>query len=62
MGIYRLYAIITGIVEDVSVALLDNDEEAIEHAKHWARGRHVEIWESDRLVAQIEPPATKDEN
>jgi len=59
MAIYRLYVVTSGIVEEVSVVLFDDDAEAIEHAKDWARGRPVEIWESDRLVAQLAPPAAE---
>jgi hypothetical protein len=54
MPIYRLYALEQCTIKDVATAVWDNDQQAIEYAKTWAKGREVELRERDRLVARIE--------
>jgi len=53
MTIYRLYAIEDHIITDVAVVVGDSDDEAIDYAKEWAKGRHVELREGERLVTLV---------
>ena len=53
MTIYRLYAFKHDVVDDVAITMCDDDEQAVEFLKTWAKSRHVELWEADRLVARI---------
>jgi len=54
MSIYRLYALKLGVVEDVAIVALDDDEAAIEYFKDWVKGCKAELWESNRLVIRID--------
>jgi len=55
MTIYRLYAFERATISDVAVVVRDNDHEATEYAKTWAKGRKVELREGHRLVVRIGP-------
>jgi hypothetical protein len=54
MPIYRLYSFEQSAIKDVATTVWDNDEQAIEYAKTWAKGREVELREGNRLVVRIE--------
>lgn len=52
--VYRMYVISkTGMIEAASVTMFDKEQQALNHAREWANGREVELWDADRLVARI---------
>jgi hypothetical protein len=56
MRAYLIYPLEDGHIHDSPTAVeCEDDEAAIERARQLLEGRPLEVWESSRLIARLDP-------